>query len=167
MLERVEQVTPTPVKRLLKLALPPYKRLHCPVMRSRRSRVSPFRAGKAGECEVSHVRIIGETPVPVALFSETNRLFKDARKTMLQLHRKRCGSATLESGQPWYVTADLLAASAMVKVDITALPFWDNAFDVLYCSTMCWNMSLTIVRRCESVCVCLKPDGWVGKLWCL
>jgi predicted SAM-dependent methyltransferase len=58
-----------------------------------------------------------------------------------------------------YLSADLYASNAMVKMDITDIQYSDNTFDVIYCSHVLEHVSddRKAMREFHRV---LKPRGW-------
>jgi ubiquinone/menaquinone biosynthesis C-methylase UbiE len=58
-----------------------------------------------------------------------------------------------------YVTGDLYEPGVTTCMDITALPFPDNSFDVVYCSHVFEHIpdDRHAIRECLRV---LKPSGW-------
>lgn len=58
-----------------------------------------------------------------------------------------------------YLTADLLNPTVMVKMDITAIQYPDNTFDIIYCSHVLEHVAddRKAMRELHRV---LKPDGW-------
>jgi SAM-dependent methyltransferase len=160
MLQRIKRATPPAVKRLLKRALPPYRRLHCPLCGARAAEFLPFGLVKRANAKCPTCGSLERHRFLWLFFQQRTDLFKDARKTMLHfapeptLVRRLSDVANL-----LYVTADLLAASAMVKVDITEMPFAKETFDVLCCSHVLEHVpdDRKAMRECLRV---LKPDGW-------
>lgn len=58
-----------------------------------------------------------------------------------------------------YLTADLIDPRAMVKMDITAIQFPDDTFDVIYCSHVLEHVP-DDRRAMREFCRVLKPSGW-------
>jgi SAM-dependent methyltransferase len=58
-----------------------------------------------------------------------------------------------------YLSADLFAPNAMVKMDITDIQYPDNTFDVIYCSHVLEHVSEDR-RAMREFCRVLKPRGW-------
>jgi hypothetical protein len=58
-----------------------------------------------------------------------------------------------------YLSADLCASNAMVKMDITDIQYPDNNFDVIYCSHVLEHVSEDR-RAMREFCRVLKPGGW-------
>jgi SAM-dependent methyltransferase len=58
-----------------------------------------------------------------------------------------------------YTTADLESPLAKVKMDVQAIPFPDNTFDVVFCNHILEHVEsdLTALRE---LCRVLKPGGW-------
>ncbi len=62
-----------------------------------------------------------------------------------------------------YVTADLMDPHAMVRMNITDIPYEDGYFDVIYCSHVLEHVQddRRAMREFRRV---LKPDGWAVLL---
>jgi len=58
-----------------------------------------------------------------------------------------------------YLTADVTDARAMVKMDITRIPYCDRSFDVIYCSHVLEHVSDDRAAMSELHRV-LTPEGW-------
>jgi ubiquinone/menaquinone biosynthesis C-methylase UbiE len=58
-----------------------------------------------------------------------------------------------------YVSADLSAPEAMVKMDITEIQYSDDTFDVIYCSHVLEHVS-DDRKAMREFCRVLKPGGW-------
>jgi SAM-dependent methyltransferase len=58
-----------------------------------------------------------------------------------------------------YVSADLAPGKAMVRADVTNLPFQDNGFDVIYCSHVLEHV-VDDRKAMSEFCRVLKPNGW-------
>jgi hypothetical protein len=58
-----------------------------------------------------------------------------------------------------YISADLFAPHAMVKMDITDIRYPDNTFDVIYCSHVLEHVAEDR-RAMREFCRVLKPGGW-------
>ncbi len=60
-----------------------------------------------------------------------------------------------------YLTADLIDTNAMVKMDITDIPYPDDSFDVIYCSHVLEHVPDDRRAMCELNRV-LKPGRWAA-----
>lgn len=90
---------------------------------------------------------------------ETN-LFDKNKKKVLHVAPEKCFESRLRKhlGQD-YITADLLAPQAMVRMDITDIQFPDDYFDVIYCSHVLEHV-LDDRKAMREFYRTLKPDGW-------
>ena len=58
-----------------------------------------------------------------------------------------------------YISADLDSSLAMVKMDITNIPYEDNSFDVILCSHVLENV-MNDQKAMKNLFRILKPGGW-------
>jgi SAM-dependent methyltransferase len=58
-----------------------------------------------------------------------------------------------------YVTADLESPLAKVKMDVQAIPFADNSFDVIFCNHILEHVADDITAMSEMYRV-MRPEGW-------
>ena len=93
-------------------------------------------------------------------FERGTNLLDGTRKTMIHFAPERELQARLRRvPQLEYLTADLSDPNAMVLVDITAMPFRDESFDVVYCSHILEHVSddRAAMRELRRV---LSSSGW-------
>ena len=64
-----------------------------------------------------------------------------------------------EANQIEYLSADLIASNAMVKMDVTDIRYPDDSFDVIYCSHVLEHVPDDQKAMSEFLRV-LKPSGW-------
>ena len=84
---------------------------------------------------MSHMWVTGKAPSHVALHDPENRLFDGNQKKMLHIAPEPELSRLIQKADYInYLSADLSAPNAMVKMDITDIQYPDNTFDVIYCS---------------------------------
>lgn len=91
-------------------------------------------------------------------------LFDPYPKTLLHVAPERVLEAKLKRVPTLaYLTADLDDPRAMVKMDITEIPFPDNSFDVILCSHVLEHVpdDRRAMRELNRV---LEPDGWAVLL---
>ena len=87
-------------------------------------------------------------------------LFDGTPKRMLHVAPEPCLESRFRSRLgDGYVTADLFDPRAMVRMDITDIPFEDESFDVIYCSHVLEHVTEDRRAMREFVRV-LKRDGW-------
>jgi SAM-dependent methyltransferase len=93
-------------------------------------------------------------------FQQLTALFDNQPKTMLHVAPESCLVQQLRDRLgATYITADLLDSRVMVQMDITAIPYPDASFDVIYCSHVLEHIpdDRKAMREFRRV---LKPDGW-------
>ena len=87
-------------------------------------------------------------------------LFDGRPKRVLHVAPEKCFDELLRRrlGEG-YLTADLASERAMIKMDVTAIQFPDESFDVIYCSHVLEHVSddRRAMREFHRV---LKSDGW-------
>lgn len=95
------------------------------------------------------------------LYAEAHTdLFDGRRKRVLHVAPETCFTDKLRQrlGEG-YLTADLMDKRAMVRMDITAIEFPNDAFDIIYCSHVLEHVP-DDRRAMRELCRVLKPDGW-------
>lgn len=97
-------------------------------------------------------------------FTGMTDLFDGRPKKMLHVAPEPCLASRLQRrlGEG-YLSADLLDPTAMVKMDVTAIPFPDGSFDVVYCSHVLEHIvdDRKAMREFYRV---LKPGAWAVLL---
>lgn len=97
-------------------------------------------------------------------FEQCTDLFSDAPKRMLHIGPEPTFERRLRS-RPYldYLTADHQDVSADCSMDITAIQFADNEFDVIHCSHVLEHVQddLKAMRELSRV---LRPSGWATIL---
>ena len=58
-----------------------------------------------------------------------------------------------------YITADIESPLAKIKMDIHAMPFAENSFDVVLCNHVLEHVQDDI-QALREICRVLKPGGW-------
>jgi hypothetical protein len=93
-------------------------------------------------------------------FSRMTCLFDGNPKKMLHIAPEPCLAPRLKNklGDD-YLSADLFDPGAMVKMDVTAIQFPAEHFDVIYCSHVLEHI-LEDRKAMREFCRVLKPDGW-------
>ena len=93
-------------------------------------------------------------------FSKMTNLFDETPKKMLHVAPEPCFESRLKNHlNQDYITADLLNSRAMVRVDITDIPYSDEYFDVIYCSHVLEHVQ-DDKRAMRELYRVLKPSGW-------
>ena len=95
------------------------------------------------------------------LFVQTRtNLFDGAPKKMLHVAPEPCLEPRFrERLGGSYLTADLLNPRAMVRMDVTGIPYADQSFDVIYCSHVLEHVQ-DDRRAMREFFRVLKDDGW-------
>ena len=92
--------------------------------------------------------------------SEKTNLFDGTPKKTLHVAPESClESRFKERLGDNYLTADLSAPRAMVKMDIMNIEYPDQSFDVIYCSHVLEHVQ-DDKRAMRELCRVLKNDGW-------
>jgi SAM-dependent methyltransferase len=137
--------------------------------------------GKARYCSVcgnssSHFRTSGEVPREEAecvhcgalerhrllclFWQKRTHLFDGKSRKMLHVAPEKCLESMLKERLGGdYLTADLFNPSAMVKMDICAIQYPEQSFDVIYCSHVLEHVPDDKQAMREFFRV-LKNDGW-------
>jgi SAM-dependent methyltransferase len=97
-------------------------------------------------------------------FQRMTDLFDGKSKTILHVAPERCFESRFRKnfGND-YITADLFDRHVMVRMDITAIPYPDNSFDVIYCSHVLEHVS-DDKKALREFYRTLKPNGWAVLL---
>ncbi len=93
-------------------------------------------------------------------FKHKTNLFDRSPKKMLHIAPEKALDENLRKTPALdYLTADLTDPRAMVRMDITDIPYPDNLFDVIYCSHVLEHVpdDRKAIRHLNRV---LKPTGW-------
>ena len=108
---------------------------YCPICRCCSARFLPFGLVPRPEAFCPRCGALERHRLVWRYFEERTDLFEGVPKRVLHLAPEPCMVPRLREqlGQG-YVTADLSDDSVMVRMDITAIPHPDAAFDVVYCS---------------------------------
>ena len=92
-------------------------------------------------------------------FKNKTNLFKDKLK-VLHFAPEECFQARLKQlDNLEYISADLYASNAMVKVDITNIPCGDNTYDCVICSHVLEHIEED-VKAVKEIYRVMKPGGW-------
>lgn len=68
------------------------------------------------------------------LYLQQETDFFSSQKKVLHMAPEQCFLKRFKKLQHEYITADLYSPIADIKADITALPFDDNSFDIIFCN---------------------------------
>ncbi|MBD2102837.1 class I SAM-dependent methyltransferase [Leptolyngbya sp. FACHB-261] len=93
-------------------------------------------------------------------FEKYTNLFDKSPKKMLHIAPEQSFELRLKQIENLdYISADLMSPRAMLKVDITDIPFPDNTFDIVYCSHVLEHVpdDKRAISEFHRVC---KPQGW-------
>jgi len=92
-------------------------------------------------------------------FKNKTNLFKDNLKILHIAPEHLISNKLNEMSNLDYISADLLSPSAMIQMDITAIQFIDNSFDVIYANHVLEHIPDDLKAMCELRRI-LKPTGW-------
>lgn len=91
--------------------------------------------------------------------SEKTNFFKSPLK-VLHIAPELCFLERMEDLKNLeYITADLESPLAKVKMDVHAIPFEDNSFDVIFCNHVMEHVDDDLLA-CSEINRVLKPTGW-------
>lgn len=132
----------------------------CPVCGNSSRRFASFGAVPRKEALCVHCGALERHRLLWLFIQEKTNLFDGAPKTMLHIapevslmarFRERLGAS--------YLTGDISAGRAMVKMDITDIQYPDESFDVIYCSHVLEHVP-DDRRAMRELARVLKKDGW-------
>jgi SAM-dependent methyltransferase len=93
-------------------------------------------------------------------FVRHSKLFDGTPKQMLHIAPEALYAQRLNRvARLTYISGDLASRIAMTRLDVTALPFPDNTFDVVYCGHVLEHVRNDIQAMDELFRV-LRPNGW-------
>lgn len=164
----IAQALPKPIKRQLRQAYMTFRDAplrwgndrFCPVCNKPSKQFRSF--GRTNRVDAQCVRCgsLERHRLVWLYFQKKTDLFDQKPKKMLHFAPERCFVPQLTSiiGDG-YITADLYADNAMVKMDVTEIRYPDASFDVLYCSHVLEHVveDRKALREFHRV---LKPQGW-------
>ena len=133
---------------------------YCPVCRMPSKRFGEFGKVPREDAQCLFCGVLERHRLTWLYFKEMTDIFDKRPKIMLhvapesmfeKLLKNRLGSG--------YLTADLHCPRAMVRMDVTDLPYPEETFDVIYCSHVLEHVvdDKAAVREFYRI---LKPDGW-------
>jgi SAM-dependent methyltransferase len=133
---------------------------HCPVCETSSRAFRPFGNPPRPQAHCAHCYSLERHRLVWLYFTRRTALFDGRPKIMLHLApeygmerrlRHRIGSG--------YITADLMNPEVMVRMDVTAIEYPDESFDVIYCSHVLEHVpdDRGAMRELHRV---LKRDGW-------
>ena len=133
---------------------------HCPVCGEESSRFGTFGRPARPDARCMRCGSLERHRLARLYFERRTDLFTEVPARMLhvapepifeKLLKKRVGAG--------YLSADLDGSQAMVKMDITAIDYPDQLFDVIYCSHVLEHVSDDRKTMRELYRV-MRPDGW-------
>lgn len=163
----LKQLVKTPVKRAWNAAraVPYYGQGRwCPVCERASRRFRSYGIVPRPEAECVHCGALERHRIVWLYFQRHTDLFDGRPKRMLHVAPESCFEAELRKRLgAGYLTADLFNPRAMVKLDVTAIPFPDESFDVIYCSHVLEHVQDDRQAMREFYRT-LKRDGWAVLL---
>lgn len=133
---------------------------YCPVCQKTAAKFAPFGVIPREEARCIYCGALERHRLTWSYFKRNTDLLEGRAKRMLHVAPERQFEKLLRKhiGQG-YLTADLLNPRAMVKMDITNIPYEDDFFDVIYCSHVLEHVDddQKAMREFRRV---LKPSGW-------
>ena len=96
----------------------------------------------------------------IQLYLQNKTAFYTSKPKMLHVAPEYCFIKRFEKqlGEQ-YITADLESPLAKVKMDVLAIPFPDNSFDVIFCNHTLEHVTDDI-KAMQELHRVLKPTGW-------
>jgi len=132
----------------------------CPVCGSESARFCSFSVVRREDAQCVHCGSVERHRLGWLFLHMRTDLFDGRPKRMLHVAPEACFAARLRH---WpgidYLTADLSSPHAMVKMDVTAIPYGDEFFDVIYCSHVLEHVP-DDRRAMRELCRVLKRRGW-------
>ena len=93
------------------------------------------------------------------LYLQQETDFFSSQKKVLHMAPEQCFLKCFKKLKHDYITADLYSPIADVKADITALPFEDNSFDVVFCNHVLEHIP-DDTKAMQELYRVLKPGGF-------
>ena len=136
----------------------------CPVCRGRSRRFRPFKHHPNPEAMCIHCGALERHRLFWLYVQTRTDLFDGRPKRVLHVAPEACFTDRLSKRLgPGYLTADLLDARAKVRMDVTAIEFPDDTFDVIYCSHVLEHIP-DDRRAMRSFAASSSPTGWAVLL---
>lgn len=138
-------------------------RVQCPLCEKTARRFRPFGGGtiKRADAQCPHCGSLERHRLIWLYLRDETDLFSGTRpKRMLHVAPEPCLQERLK-GEPLidYLSADLEPGLADVQMDITAIDFAADSFDVIYCSHVFEHVP-DDARAMRELCRVLRPSGW-------
>lgn len=132
----------------------------CPLCNKSSNQFVPFGEPTREDASCPYCGALERQRLLWLFLKEKTNFFNNTQKKMLHVAPESCFEAKFREvlGQN-YLTADLYAPNAMVKMDITDIQYPEHTFDVIYCSHVLEHVLDDIKAMSEFYRV-LKPDGW-------
>lgn len=148
------------IKRQFKL-IPYYgKTKYCPVCQHSSRKFRPYGNPPRKNAQCVRCGSLERHRITWLFFNQHTNLFDAKPKQMLHIAPEACFQHRLKQRVgTGYLSADLNRSSAMVKMDITAINYPDQSFDIIYCSHVLEHIEddLQAMREIHRV---LKNTGW-------
>jgi len=132
----------------------------CPCCKARVRRFTPLGLVKRPEAKCPVCGSLERHRLMWLYMTQKTNLFDGNQKKMLHVAPEPELSSLIQKADYInYLSADLSAPNAMVKMDITDIQYPDNTFDVIYCSHVFEHLQDDRKAMGEFYRV-LKPGGW-------
>ena len=138
----------------------------CPICCKPSQRFRPYSRQKHYEAWCIHCGSLPRHRFVWLYFSGETDLLDGRVKRFLHVAPERCISTKIQGYQylrQGYVTADILGPAAMLRMDITQLPYPNESFDVVYCSHVLEHV-VDDTRALMELHRVLRKDGWAVLL---
>lgn len=136
----------------------------CPVCEKHSRKFLRFGAGKREDARCPRCGSLERHRLAWLYFTRKTDLFAGASRKMLHIAPEPCLMPRFRRflGDD-YLSADVQDPAAMVRVDVTSLPFAGESFDVIFCSHVLEHVADDRKALREFFRV-LKPKGWLVLL---
>jgi SAM-dependent methyltransferase len=134
--------------------------VECPVCKSQFKKFVPYGRTNPRENALCPNCLALERHRLMWLYLQEKTNFFDAPHKVLHVAPEHCFIHRFEAMKNLdYVTADIESPLAQVKMDIHAIPFESNTFDVAFCNHVMEHVA-DDHQAMKELCRVLKPNGW-------
>jgi len=140
------------------------KRRWCPVCGKSSRKFRELRKNPRKDARCPHCGALERHRFVWLYFNQNTNLFDGRTKKMLHVAPEKCLEYQLKDklGNS-YFTADLFDRRAMLRMDVTNIPYPEESFDIIYCSHVLEHVQDDRIAMREFFRV-LKKDGWAVLL---